>query len=77
VLEYFEGALADAPAWAGRVVSSATATTASVPVAAAMDLDMRVSIRCETTQTEEPEEMQAVERFLSTALFGVLLSMQS
>lgn len=48
--EYFEGALADAPAWTGWLARSATA--ASVPATITTNLDMTASIRFETTQTE-------------------------
>ena len=50
---YFEGALADAPAWALLDASSAAAKIASVPVMVARLLDIAASIWFETTQTEQ------------------------
>jgi hypothetical protein len=49
---YFDGALADAPAWALPDASSAAARIAS-PVIVARLLDIAASIRFETTQTEQ------------------------
>jgi hypothetical protein len=80
--EYFEAALADAPASARPDTSSAVARTASVPAMVA--LYIAVSIWFETTQTEQTwkfgsskdlEVEQTWKVSYSTTLFGVVLSL--
>jgi hypothetical protein len=80
--EYFEAALADAPASARPDTSSAAARTASVPAMVA--LYIAVSIWFETTQTEQTwkfgsskdlEVEQTWKVSYSTTLFGVVLSL--
>jgi hypothetical protein len=74
-LEYFDGALADAPASARPDTNSEPERSVSAPAMITRHLFISASIWFETTQTEQAW-IFAIRRFLSTTLFGVFLSQQ-
>jgi hypothetical protein len=74
-LEYFEGALADAPASARPVASTAAAIMASIPVTVARRLYIAPSLWLETTQAEQVLmfPIDAVRRLVVPAVMVILI----